>query len=201
MPRGHPERESVEKIEALARRCRDITQKLLRFSQQRAEPDFRELDANRVVTESLALVEGTSAPRASPLDVSLAEPSPRVRGDPGHLAQVDPEPPLEREDGVRSAGPAPASGSRRGAIGATSRSSCATRGRGSPAENLPRIFEPFFTTKDQWSNVGLGLSISYRIVAEHGGRIDVESRAGRGEHVHGPAAGAVRRRRWRRRWA
>ena len=53
-------------------------------------------------------------------------------------------------------------------------------GKGIAQEHLPRIFEPFFTTKDQWSNVGLGLSVSYRIVAEHGGRIDVERRIGEG---------------------
>ena len=66
-------------------------------------------------------------------------------------------------------------------------------GKGIPPEHLPRIFEPFFTTKDQWSNVGLGLSVSYRIVAEHGGRIDVESRAGEGSTftVRLPAASAA----------
>ena len=53
-------------------------------------------------------------------------------------------------------------------------------GKGIAPDALPRIFEPFFTTKDLWSNVGLGLSVSYRIVAEHGGRIRVESEPGRG---------------------
>ncbi|HSD22227.1 MAG TPA: ATP-binding protein, partial [Anaeromyxobacter sp.] len=179
MPRGHPERESVEKIEALARRCRDITQKLLRFSQQRAEPDFRELDANRVVTESLALVEGHLRAAGIPLDVSLAEPSPRVRGDQGHLAQVILN--LLSNAGTACLG-RPGAGVRistrcdRGDVEIVVRDA----GKGIPAENLPRIFEPFFTTKDQWSNVGLGLSTSYRIVAEHGGRIDVETELGAG---------------------
>jgi signal transduction histidine kinase len=53
-------------------------------------------------------------------------------------------------------------------------------GKGIAPEHLPRVFEPFFTTKDQWATVGLGLSVSYRIVAEHGGRIAVESRKGEG---------------------
>jgi two-component system NtrC family sensor kinase len=42
-----------------------------------------------------------------------------------------------------------------------------------------RIFEPFFSTKKE-KGTGLGLSISYRIIQDHGGRIDVESEEGKG---------------------
>jgi two-component system, sporulation sensor kinase E len=51
-------------------------------------------------------------------------------------------------------------------------------GSGIPPEVLTRIFEPFYTTKKKGS--GLGLMIVQRIVREHGGRIELESRAGRG---------------------
>jgi len=51
-------------------------------------------------------------------------------------------------------------------------------GEGITAENLQKIFDPFFTTKDVGEGMGLGLSICYRIMKQHGGRIQVESERG-----------------------
>ncbi|HEY2158178.1 MAG TPA: ATP-binding protein [Isosphaeraceae bacterium] len=53
-------------------------------------------------------------------------------------------------------------------------------GCGIPPENLTRIFDPFFTTRPAGRGTGLGLSLAHRIVADHGGRIEVESRRGAG---------------------
>lgn len=54
-------------------------------------------------------------------------------------------------------------------------------GEGILPENLTRVFDPFFTTKPPGSgSVGLGLSITYRIVKQLGGSIEVESEPGRG---------------------
>jgi signal transduction histidine kinase len=56
----------------------------------------------------------------------------------------------------------------------------ADNGKGIAPETLPRIFDPFFTTKEIGKGTGLGLSIAYKIVSEHGGRIDVKSQVGKG---------------------
>jgi signal transduction histidine kinase/ActR/RegA family two-component response regulator len=56
-------------------------------------------------------------------------------------------------------------------------------GQGIAEENLDKVFDPFFSTKPVGSGTGLGLAVVYGIVTEHGGTIDIESRAGEGTAV------------------
>jgi signal transduction histidine kinase len=53
-------------------------------------------------------------------------------------------------------------------------------GCGIPAENLAKVFDPFFTTRPVGQGVGLGLTIAYSILQQHGGRIQVHSTVGVG---------------------
>jgi two-component system NtrC family sensor kinase len=53
-------------------------------------------------------------------------------------------------------------------------------GHGIARGDLPKIFEPFYTTKPPGRGTGLGLSICYSIIADHGGRIEVDSAVGAG---------------------
>jgi two-component system sensor kinase FixL len=61
-------------------------------------------------------------------------------------------------------------------------------GTGIPAEDLPLIFDAFHTSKEAGKGNGLGLTVASRIVADHGGSIDVESEVERGTefHIHLP---------------
>jgi len=53
-------------------------------------------------------------------------------------------------------------------------------GCGIPAENLDKIFDPFYTTSDRVDGTGLGLSLTRKIVKEHGGSLKVSSSVGKG---------------------
>jgi signal transduction histidine kinase len=169
----------LKKIEAQAKRAKEITSNLLRFSQQRPVPDLRKLDLNRVVAEALSLVESQIKSEGVAIATALAPNLPPVFGDPGHLTQVI----LNLVSNARTA--MMKSPSKRLTLSTAVQGDLvvmrvADTGKGIPANLLSRIFEPFFTTKDIWSNVGLGLSVSFRIVTEHGGKISVETEEGKG---------------------
>ncbi len=57
-------------------------------------------------------------------------------------------------------------------------------GQGIDRADMDRIADPFFTTKEPGEGIGLGLSIVYRIVQEHGGEIDITSKKGEGTTVN-----------------
>jgi len=53
-------------------------------------------------------------------------------------------------------------------------------GYGIPADHIPKIFDPFFTTSDRVEGTGLGLSLTRKMVKEHGGSLEVSSTLGKG---------------------
>jgi signal transduction histidine kinase len=179
LPEEAEGRDLIEKIEGQARRCRDITQNLLRFSQQRAQPDLQWVELNRVVQDALALTAEQARVGGVIVETDLAEPGPRVRGDPGHLGQVVIHLVTNANAACLGRPGAKVRVSTR-LEGSDALIEVRDEGKGIPADHLDRLFEPFFTTKEIWTNVGLGLSVSWRIVREHGGRITVDSRVGEG---------------------
>jgi signal transduction histidine kinase len=178
-PTTDPDFELLRNIEESARRCRDITGNLLRFSQSFGVGQPRTVDLNAVVRSALALDAPAFAQAQVTVEAHLAPGAIDLFGDPDQLAQVllglfsnartamlkvTPKH-LTVTSALTPAGP---------------RITVRDTGKGIAQEHLTRIFEPFFSTKDIWSNVGLGLSIAYRIVTEHGGRLEVASEVGKG---------------------
>jgi two-component system NtrC family sensor kinase len=180
---GHPDREALVCIEEGARRAAQVVQNLLRFSIQREEPIRTTMDANRVVRETLSLTERLITDQGIELRLELGTPAPRLLADQGQFAQVL----LNLVANARASMREGMAVQQDAILTIRTRLhnehvllEVADTGCGITSEIRDRIFEPFFTTKAEWSNVGLGLSVSYRIVEEHGGRIAFESTPGRG---------------------
>ncbi|HEY2956001.1 MAG TPA: ATP-binding protein [Candidatus Eisenbacteria bacterium] len=164
--------EQAGHMEALARGLVDFT---------RAELSIESVDLNRLVERTVELVRTQSRFEGVEWEMSLAEPVPELMGDPGQLQQVMINLFLNAADALHER----ANGRR--VIRVTSAwdesarqvsLSVADTGPGIPAGDLGRIFEPRFTTKR--SGHGFGLSTSYRIITNHGGRIVAESPPGEG---------------------
>ncbi len=175
---GDKDWEALQCIEEGARKASQVVQNLLRFSVQRKEPVRTSVDVNKLVRDTLSLTESLLRDQKIEIALELDAANPRLRGDTGQIAQVL----LNLVSNARTAMPGGRQAARRHrqADGERVSLTVADSGRGIAPEIKERIFEPFFTTKDEWSNVGLGLSVSYRIVEEHGGRIAVESQPGHG---------------------
>lgn len=169
-------------------RIDSIVSQMLRFAGP-AKPTFATLHLHEVVEHSLRLVEHQLAAKKIRLNKSLAASPDLLRGDSYQLEQVllnlffnaiqamAPGGELlvctELVSGTAVPGISP---SNRSAGGTPAPLICLRvrdTGAGIPPENIPRLFDPFFTTKKK--GVGLGLSITRRIVLEHNGTIGVES--------------------------
>ena len=174
-----PDFDTLRKIELSAKRCKDITQNLLRFSQQRAKPELRAVDLNAVLRDALSLTENQLRGEGIVLVTELASPQARVKADPGHLSQVV----LALVSNARTAmiqTEAKRLTLRTGEREGRGFFEVEDTGKGIAPEHRSRIFEPFFTTKDVWSNVGLGLSVAWRVVSEAGGSIELRTEVGQG---------------------
>ena len=171
--------ESLQLIEESALRCKRIVESLLQFSRRSHEGDRRPFDLNRCVEDAAFLfgAQLKKAPHAT-LEVKPEPELPSVIGDTGQLGQVllnllqNGLYALEGKQGTLSV----TTGRRDTHVCFSVEDS----GVGIEPSVLPRIFEPSFTTKPPGQGTGLGLAIAYRIVQDHGGRIEVQSRVGEG---------------------
>ena len=166
----------LEKIARQTFRASEIVNSLLNFS--RTSPtEFVSVDLNKIVRETLALMEHQMTKAGVTAMLDLDETLPRIKGNPGKLQQVFLNLFLNARDAMERGGVlALKTWAHDGRVLVT----VADSGAGIARENLEKIFDPFFTTKGAKKGTGLGLSVSYGIVREHGGNIEVESETGAG---------------------
>ena len=166
----------LEKIAKQTFRASEIVNSLLNFSRT-STTEFVDLDLNRIIEETTSLVEHQLSKSGIELMLQLSSTLPRIRGNSGKLQQVFLNLVLNARDAMAEGGRLTL---RTWAEAGFIHAEVADTGQGIAADHIARIYDPFFTTKGIRKGTGLGLSVTYGIVQEHNGIIEVESRPGAG---------------------
>jgi signal transduction histidine kinase len=181
------DRDSARVIVEQAARMTAIIRQLLGFA-RREPPRLESAELASVVDRTVNMLASLATQRQVEICVAPAAGPTRVRMDEGQIQQVIANLVLNAIQAMPKGGrvdielaetyTAPPRGGSgpRGYLCLT----VADRGLGIAPGNLPHIFEPFFPTKGVGEGTGLGLSVCYGIVEEHGGWIAVDSTVGSG---------------------
>ncbi|PIR16677.1 MAG: hybrid sensor histidine kinase/response regulator [Deltaproteobacteria bacterium CG11_big_fil_rev_8_21_14_0_20_49_13] len=174
---GDPLLTDMEEIERAAVRCKKIVADLLDFSRASSGKDRQTLNMNLLVEKVVPFIKTELRSLNIELSLELKQGLPSVFGDANRLQQVFLNLLTNSCHAMTRGGKL---------IVRTSADpnyfivEVEDNGHGISKENVSRIFDPFFTTKQPGKGTGLGLSVSYRIVKEHDGVIEVESKEGEG---------------------
>jgi len=171
-----PNARILDKIAKQTFRASEIVNSLLNFSRT-SKTDMEDLDLVRLIRETLQLIEPQLQKARVAVDLRGGENLPPVRGNAGKIQQVFLNLFLNARDAMEEGGRLTVEAA---SDGERARIEVRDTGRGIPPEDLARIYDPFFTTKGAKKGTGLGLAVTYGIVREHGGTIDVTSQVGQG---------------------
>ncbi len=184
---GMPYTRAHEKIGQLisgisegATRIGKIVEALGGFARQDAGDLDQTVDPNTVVESAMVIVNNLIKKSTHHPSVELEEDLPQIRGNPQQLEQVIINLITNSCQALQSP--------QKSLFVSTSYNETSDlitirvrdEGEGIPPENLNHIIEPFFTTKRDAGGTGLGLSVSYNIVKNHGGHLHFTSRFGKG---------------------
>jgi two-component system, NtrC family, sensor kinase len=171
----------LEKITRQTFRASEIVNNLLNFSRTSAT-EFNEVDLNKIISETLALLEHQLKISHIKVESQLYGGLPLIHGNAGKLQQVFLNLFLNAKDAMAGRG-----GTLRivTSNGDAVQVTISDSGAGIAPEHIHKIYDPFFTTKanpreGQSRGTGLGLSVTYGIIQEHAGKIRVDSQPGEG---------------------
>ena len=166
----------VDKIIKQSFRASEIVNNLLRFS--RTKPaEFGTVNLHRIIDDTLALLEHQLDNANIRTQREFLADDPVTMGNSGRLQQVFLNLLINSKDAMTVGGVVHI---RTEQVNSRIQVLIEDTGTGISPENVEKIYDPFFTTKAAGRGTGLGLSVSYGIIQEHGGAISVESEPGKG---------------------
>ncbi len=176
MPKESPNYEDMTLILTEARRARAVVRRLLDYSRHN-EILRLEADINEILSKVIALVHHLAVINNVKISIVLWNEIPKVRLDSNQIQQVF----LNLIHNAIQSMPDGGDLNIETQVNTKEGHQWVTiiirdNGHGIDEKDLIKISKPFFTTKKSGEGTGLGLSISYRIIADHGGYIDVETK-------------------------
>ncbi|MFO7988620.1 MAG: PAS domain-containing sensor histidine kinase [Thermodesulfobacteriota bacterium] len=171
-------REDLNYIVEDANRCKNIVKSLLVYSRS-TDSNKRIVHINEIVEQSLKLVRDQKKFRNIKIRRLLDDEMMLVNADVSKLNQVIINLIINAADAMHGTGRISLN-TYRDKPNKKVFLEVEDTGEGIPRENLSKIFDPFFTTKEVGKSTGLGLSIVYGIIEEHGGRIAVKKTGAKG---------------------
>ena len=176
LPRDDPRHTLIDKIVKQTFRASEIVNNLLNFSRT-GSSQYSEVNLNQVLEETLSLVSHPFKTAHVEVIRQLQTDLPPVIGSTNRLQQVFLNLFMNARDAMPQGGMLEV---RTMCSNGAVEVEVADTGVGISRDHLNRIFDPFFTTKVVGRGTGLGLSVSYGIIKEHAGKIDVRSTQGKG---------------------
>jgi len=171
-----PDRDALTLIAEETDRCAKIVKGLLEFSRQ-TPSEATDADLNDIVERALALLEKQATVRNIKVVKDLDKALPFIVVDKNKMQQVVSNLVINACEAMPDGGTLTIA-TRPGDDGRRIELRVSDTGVGIPKSNMGQLFDPFFTTKSH--GTGLGLAVSYGIVQQRGGTIEVESEVGKG---------------------
>lgn len=177
IPEDDPKHALLQKVQKQTERASLIAANLLNFSRSGNVSDFHSVEMNRLLEDTLQLLEPQLRNGEVNVVKRYSENLPIVFGSAAKLQQVFTNLILNARDAMEKGGTLILQTDFEDEIVSISVSD---DGKGISDEDISKIYDPFFTTKDVGSGTGLGLAVSYGIIQEHQGTIEVYSKVGVG---------------------
>ena len=178
IPETDPKHALLQKMQRQTDRATNIVGNLLNFSRTGNAEEFGEIEINKLLNDTLQLLEPQLRKSNIEIVKEYSETAPTISASGGKLQQVFTNLILNARDAMFSGGQITLRTYDENGDGIAVE--VTDTGEGIPAENLKKVFDPFFTTKGVGNGTGLGLAVSYGIIQEHNGTIEVQSVEGRG---------------------
>jgi hypothetical protein len=178
IPETDPKHALLQKVQKQTDRASNIVGNLLNFSRTGGAAEFTEIDINKLLDDTLQLLEPQLRKSQVEIIKKYADAAPKIFGNGGKLQQVFTNLIINARDAMFVGGEIVLTTRFEDGEGIVIEVS--DTGSGIEPENLAKIYDPFFTTKDVGSGTGLGLAVSYGIVQEHAGTISATSEVGEG---------------------